>query len=418
MNKTILLLFAVFVLFLASCISTPAESVNESRKEAETTQNVGSMEPDDGRAEPYLLKTNPADQSQASMGHDFVETPEGYYYPCRKRTQKGGVVLIYFCPRGRDSFRPLCSKPNCRHTDENCNAWVGWGFTGSGFGYFDGALYAVNWMPGKIDVIKMNLDGTDHQVAVTLDDTDLKNCDCEFKFHHGKLFVWCTASYDIPLEEQEDHLAVLDLSDGTQREPAADYIRTAGLPRPFSYCKDKAYAHGTENKAQTYESYNPYDEKLIELDAVTGEVRVVLPCSINGLYVTDSTLYYYEADLSPLGYEAENVNPGFREYDVESGTVKDCGLPVEDIHWVRYDEDYIYAMSFSRNNGKESTLYFFSRNYELIDRMELKNKMTIYEIVSDRIFFYDDVMGPITCCLDKSKIGSGELVLIPIKTVG
>ena len=171
--------------------------------------------------------------------------------------------------------------------------------------------------------------------------------------------------------------------------------------------------------AATTENYDPYKEQLIELDASTEEARIVLPQFMNALYVTDSTLYYFEPDLTSLDYRAASLTPGFREYDVESGTVKDCGLPVADALWVRYDEEYIYVLGFPKDNGEEKTLYILSRNYELLDQTELKNGLQIYAIASDRIYFFRrGANAPISCYIEKSQIGSHNLTLPSIETVG
>ena len=111
---------------------------------------------------------------------------------------------IYFCPRGGDTFQPLCSKPNCQHNDENCNAWC----DGLCFGYYNGALYTAGNSRGTRsgeEIIKMNLDGTDHKVVTTLDDSRLKDRTVMAEFHHGRLFVMSYADdLDQPQGKQLD----------------------------------------------------------------------------------------------------------------------------------------------------------------------------------------------------------------------
>ena len=408
MKKTISFLLALVFFLLTACGQAPRGSETESGESLESEDTTAG-------AEPYVLKTAPEDQNQAAPGSTFVETPEGYYYVCGKETPNGFEYFINFCPRGGDRFRPLCGKPNCSHNDKNCNAWCG--HSCLDFGYYNGGLYTVE-VSIHINVVRMNLDGTDHRVVATLDESVAENFGLEFKFHHGKLFIWETASSDLPLEEQEEqeeHLVVLDLTDYSQKELASDFLRTASLPPYYKFYKDKLYMRGTGEK-ETYGDYDPYKRKLIEVDAVTGEAGVVLPRSINGLYVTDSTWYFFEPDLTSRGYKAENVEPGFREYDPESGTIQDKGLPTEDILNAFYDEDFIYAGGFPRNNDRDQTLYFLSRDYKLLDRIELSD-IFLYAVASDRVYFYGrDLI--ISHYIDKSQIGSGELTLVPIKTVG
>ena len=396
MKKPIILLFAVLVLLLAGCDKEP-ERIETASGEVPQSSETG------GASAPYVPLVSPEDSNQAFSWPSYAETAEGCYY--------GVDGLIYFCPRGGDAFYPLCSKPNCEHTDKNCNA-----FYGFAFGYCDSALYAFDPAsePGQLSLVKMNLDGTDHRVVAILDNSYLEQYSYECKFHHGKLYIQFVADDSLPIEEQQDHLVVVDLSDYSQTEPAADFLRGARLPHIEAYYKDKLYAHGTGDKSpnQRYEDY-----KLIEIDAVSGEARTLVSRPVSGLYATDSTLYYLESDIS-VYYEIEIENPGFRELDLQSGTVKDCGLPAADILWAQYDEDYIYAGSFRRNNGKDQTLYILSRDYKLVDQIELTNGVHFFGAASDRIYFYDSIHNtPISFYINKAQIGSHELQLIPIEIV-
>ena len=109
MKNTILLLCAVLAFLLASCGKTP--------KSGETT-TTASGKP--GEAAAFLLRVVPEDRNQAFLIQSFVETEAGYYYGLGNHDLGGD--MIYFCPRGGKAFYPLCSKPNCRHDDQNCNA--------------------------------------------------------------------------------------------------------------------------------------------------------------------------------------------------------------------------------------------------------------------------------------------------------
>ena len=169
-------------------------------------------------------------------------------------------------------------------------------------------------------------------------------------------------------------MIILSLADNTQTEPVVDYYSAAKHFYFGSLYKDKIYGVGS-------------DDRTVELDIATGSYRT-LPAEIgSSFYATDSTLYYYEPDLSSLGYGFEKLeHPGFRELDLASGVVTDCGLPVDDIWEAYYDEDYIYAASFLRDGGTYFTLYFLSRDYELLDQVDLKPWQHFFGATSDRLF--------------------------------
>jgi hypothetical protein len=396
MKKVAILLCALVLLRLLVGCGILSESSETSPGESNETVT-------------YQLKITPEDRSQSIIWPSFVETPEGYYYRWDN--------LAYFCPRGGSAFYPLCSKPNCQHKDRNCNAWCGV------FGYYDGALYAAETIENnKISLVRMNLDGTGHQVVATLDSPAPRSSSYSFTFHHGKLYIAAYASQDLPLEEQEDHLIVVDLSNFSQKEPLAEFLDTAKLPSVLSnFYQDKLYGCGTgENRKPETEN----DYKLLELDAAMGTARSLVPGHIDRLYVTDTTLFYFEKNNRVFnavnGTDYAEGDPGFRELDLRTGEIKDCGLPLEDIYWAFFDEDYVYAFSPKPNDGSDYTFYFLSRDYKLLDQISLKNSQTVYAATSDRIFLSGNgsKRTPISYYIDKAQIGSHNLKLISIETVG
>ena len=407
MKKTILLFCALFALLLAACDKTPENAGTDSGNAAQSTEAgivTGASAGTDAvsstnaaNPEPYVLKVPPEDRNQAFKCQSFVETPEGYYF--------GWESLIYFCPRGGDAFYPLCGKPNCNHSDENCNAWYG-----SAFGYYNGSLYAADFF-NDFAVVKMNLDGTDHKVVAHVDISKLPQSYYLCILHHGKLFVQSIPDYGLPVEEQVNHLITLDLSDFSQTELAEDYLQAGRFDGFSTFFLDKLYVTVSSERIPDYDDEGV---KLIEVDINSGAARTLIPRPVCSLYATDSTLYYYLPDMSAAGYQIENVVPGFREYDVESGTVRDMGQPVEGMTWASYDEDFIYT----GDNIEPRSVYFLSRDYEVLDHIVLERNQTIFAMTSDRIFLsgvYSN--SPIAFYIDKSKIGSGELEMIPIKTV-
>jgi len=386
MKKTMLFLCCLLVLNFVGCSKAPN----------------GTQSPAD--ADAYGLHSSPEDMLQAcSLFSGFLETPEGCYYIYEEET----MPVLFFCPRGGEAFLPLCGKPNCEHKDENCSACVG-----LVLGYYDGALYSAEASDG-LRVIKMNLDGTDHRIVAQVDFTGLPVGSYTCAFHRGKLFVLTSSPESAPMEEWENHLLVLNLADLSQTELAEDILCSLQfVSMPYFY-KDTVFLAGTEKGQEV----DPNHGRLIALNTVTGEAGELPTGCETGFYATDTTLYYFLPDVSRLfGFETANP-PGFREYDRKSGTVKNCGLPTEDIFWARYDENYIYAQSLPRKDGADQTFYFLSRDYEIVDQIDLQGELDIAAVTSDRVYFFDNVNhSTITCYLDKSAIGNHNLKLQPINT--
>ena len=181
MKKPILLLCTMLVLSFAGC--------KEEAQIPDTSSAHNSQAP-------RVLQVAPGDRNPASMISNLIETPEGLYYEMYRTNYRqltnsndAGNVL-FFCPSGETAFYPLCGKPDCKHIDQNCNAYISRSLPC--LGYFDHALYSVD-LPVKsneIELIKMNLDGTDHQVVATVDLSSFKNPGYSFCFHPGKLLIY------------------------------------------------------------------------------------------------------------------------------------------------------------------------------------------------------------------------------------
>lgn len=392
MGKNIFLFCMILTLMLAGC-GMEKQNTNLAETTADTIAASASA----------ALRVAPEDRNQAFNDQNFVETPEGCYFGWYTLLGDEFGNLICFCPRGGTAFYILCSKPNCRHQDKDCNAY----FDGSCFGYFDGALYAVNDGVGKLDVIKMNLDGTDHRVAARVKLKQMGGY--QYGFHHGKLLLRSQNTFFMGVDELPDYLIALDLSDGSQTEPLAEYLQTEKLPASFYwYYKDKVF--GLEN-------HN--DQTLTEVNVSTGEVLKRELGSVTSFCATDSTLYYFLAEGNEYGGEEAKTEPGFWEYDLESGTAAYCGLPFAGIWRVTYDGEYIYAEANQDDPDADPILYILSGEYELLDTVTLENDLILDAAASDRLYFiYASGMDPISCYLEKSQIGSHNLTLIPIETIG
>ncbi len=393
MKKATLLICLILMLLLTACGSVP-----------ERTETSGATEIPSS-TDNTALKLSPEDRNQTTYGIlNFIETEDGYYYP--KYIRRG--ALLYFCPRGGDQFVPLCAKPNCSHSDDNCNAYMD---SIEPLGYYDGALYTVEYdLDGNdvYNVVKRNLDGTDHSVVASVDNIG----SLVPQYHRGKIFFHFESQGGEPFENR---MIVVDLADGSESEPAADLLGTASFDLFETFYQNKAYASAFDRTAILNGESNAY--QLLEYDLVTGKGRNLdvnigtgIPC------VEGSTLYWFESDKNYMGEKVSDVEQGFREYDLESGTLKNCGMPFEDANGAVRDADYIYVMGFADRSGKNRTLYFLSKDYKLVDQVTLEGDNVLAVAASDRVFVCD-MDAAITGYIEKSAIGSGSLEMKPIQAV-
>ncbi|MDE7280535.1 MAG: hypothetical protein K2N36_02195, partial [Ruminiclostridium sp.] len=66
-----------------------------------------------------------------------------------------GTSWLLYADRDSDTFMKLCGRPDCTHSDENCNAFFK---SASSICYYDGFLYTFD---DNDDIIRINLDGTE-----------------------------------------------------------------------------------------------------------------------------------------------------------------------------------------------------------------------------------------------------------------
>ena len=297
MKKTMLLLGVLLALFFTGC-----------GKDIEPTVETISREDRGGQEPDYAAYCKGA----------FVETAAGYYYAYWSRIQEDGnnVQLIYFCPRDGVEFRPLCGKPNCMHADSNCNAW-----SDLMIAYANEKIYTTESNPSII--YNLNPDGTDRQVAMKVDPR---------AFQNGASMMMLPGKYTVipnSLPEAQQEILIVDFADNSQKWLALPGLEGVMVCGPLACDQDRIILEGSAKGS----NYSFEGMRLIEMDLHTGEMRTVISGYYDGasVYLTDTTLYFYVGDEKTIqeayGVEYHNVEePGFREYDLKTGSLKNCGM--------------------------------------------------------------------------------------------
>ena len=98
-------------------------------------------------------------------GNAILETEDTVYYLFEN--------YLYFSDKEYKDFMPLCSKPNCDHTDEECDAYV---YTKSGIWIYGDHIYYVDAVFDEDDEIpytepalwRLKLDGSQHEKVMQL----------------------------------------------------------------------------------------------------------------------------------------------------------------------------------------------------------------------------------------------------------
>ena len=163
-------------------LSQEIPTAKEDTSPQETTATVEITEP-----APSASIRNPATYRPQDRGKNFLETDSYYYY-----LNNG---LIYFSEKTAPSFYLLCSKPNCSHDGEDCNAYGGG--EGSALGYWDGKLYTAGWLNNELALVRMDMDGSNHELVATmevpLDSKGQQGGSYTFVFALGSLYYFVDA---------------------------------------------------------------------------------------------------------------------------------------------------------------------------------------------------------------------------------
>ena len=115
------------------------------------------------------IRTGCRQQSIATIENNFETTDTGVYV--LYFTQETHSVLLY-CDHDSDIFVPLCSRPDCTHNDEKCDAWYEGGINVC---YYEGYLYIVenDTSSGAQNflLLRVDLDGRNRKVVMESADT-------------------------------------------------------------------------------------------------------------------------------------------------------------------------------------------------------------------------------------------------------
>lgn len=121
---------------------------------------------------------------------------------------KNKVMKIYDIENNQ-SF-PLCSKANCQHSTLNCPACINNKTFVSGLAYYNGKIYALfdSIEQNTIELIQMDIDGTNKKVINTIDKGDAKPNSWKINgigndIYYSNGAVWFSIDWDYIVNENE-----------------------------------------------------------------------------------------------------------------------------------------------------------------------------------------------------------------------
>ncbi|MBQ2111173.1 MAG: hypothetical protein II191_05440 [Clostridia bacterium] len=169
-QKTIILVLCALLLLPLACThgesglpANPSPAPTETDAPAETANGETSAapavsEPPAGKQYVYDLRLTTL--NELAIHNDIVETDDSIFLIC------GGY--LYFSDKEYKDFMPLCSKPNCFHNDDECDARLD---TKNGIWLYGSYIWYVSSERGIFDdanrdplwLCRMRVDGTKHE---------------------------------------------------------------------------------------------------------------------------------------------------------------------------------------------------------------------------------------------------------------
>ena len=152
-------LIALLLAFLTLCALTACGDADINLTEDVPTHEGGISS----------IRTGCMQQSIASLENCFESTDTGFYlmYPV-----DFSYSILFYCDQASDAVVPLCSRPDCIHDNEKCDAWYEGGINVC---YYNGYLYLVEQDIStgmqNFRLLRVDLDGRNRKVVMESADT-------------------------------------------------------------------------------------------------------------------------------------------------------------------------------------------------------------------------------------------------------
>ena len=303
------------------------------------------------------------------------------------RTKAGDMrntpQFLYFTDIASGITLPLCNRPECSHTDSNCNAYL-CNSTLHLLCIYDGKIYwlgeeQVETESGAIaiyaNLMRMNLDGTGHETVLSLDDNIRRNLfyNCSgpiVTIHRGYLYIG--SSYNdaaFPIEPHTAAVYAISLDSGEYFQIMSESRNCSGSIFSFKpvgndlYISINSYRRiDTETSDDTGVFYR-WNSKTRKGEFLYGEQAVDGTCqtyfgNTMPFPVLGDGLYYSLYEYS----ENESINK-LMKLSFQTGSLEQIGVFPSEALAPCLVKDYIICRSF--NN-----IYLFDYNLNLIFQSE------------------------------------------------
>lgn len=297
----------ILVLSLAACGSNGLEQA--AVIDVNTEQNApGYVEGED-----YQIQASMWANHYAAR---FTKGENGYYYNIF-----GPASPLMFYDVNSGIAVPVCNRPNCSHTAENCNASLGF-LTGVEFiQYYDGNLYAFGYEGmdiSHVDLYRLSADGSTRERLGMIYDFSGDQAAYNAAIHRGYAYV----TLCLPgLDKRTVEVHRLSLSGDGEVETVHTFEESYGA---------SAFLKAWGNDLYIFLSYfedadgNGHTSDLYRMNIHTGETELVMPdCDYDFVANEEYLFYHWNTEIVARNLETQEetvlLDTGYANYLVLDG---------------------------------------------------------------------------------------------------
>ena len=301
----------------------------------------------------YSLRRESDDSSDMHLELTYVSKSEYGYYFYEIDHGKGMFILMFYEPESGQAI-PLCSRPDCRHNSEECNACFiniyldKEEYLDSYLQYYDGFLYVIGVDPEyNVSLYRVSADGSSREKYMHLYKADVTSIQSDSSiqgnqthFRHPNVYIYQDYVYYIDSKEMLPKIRRIKLGTNETEIIFESDVERAMLYRMQFYGDYLFFqtAHYTDD------SYSELVGGVYAYNIQSKEMSLVKKDAIASYCVYDKYLYY------------NNLN-GISKFNLENG--EDIVLiSRENLRYLYVNEQYIIAYGddsvvFYTHNGEE-----------------------------------------------------------------
>ena len=223
------------------------------------------------------IRTGIYRQGIYALENGFECTENGTYYMC----MFGGGHWLLYSDHGSDTVIKLCGRPDCTHSDRDCNAYFE---TGVNICYYEGYLYTYGKEGSAKGIIRLDLDGSNRVLVYNLSEFMSENGSGGLvnpRIWNGIFSVGLKKLNSAGEEVYERYYYKLDGSmQSPQRTSTMGFVKNDGNV----FCGVIGY--DSDNQQYIYGKWNPDDGTSTEL------FRDSKMCTTG--YIGSDAIYYIE----------------------------------------------------------------------------------------------------------------------------